>query len=121
MSDYGEVLCLVGTEVKHGETPEQKLNRLFREALPSWRPRLVNGVSRIGAENSSVTTAEWPMERLYAMPHRHARASPRNQAAPIIVVAHRGSHMLVDGANRINRWWIEQREGSHPVLLLTVQ
>jgi hypothetical protein len=95
-------------------TPLDALNRLFHEAAPKAKAiRLSNANCRIASES-------WSTEKLSGLYRRHDRANPKDEACPILLVRWRSNHYLIDGANRINKWLKENKEGEHAVLVIVV-
>jgi len=72
------------------------------------------------AEMLSVTRERWPLERLVPLLHvdAHARARPKRDGLPILVLEWKGRHFLIDGINRINRRARDRDAGPHAVIVI---
>lgn len=100
------------------------LNRLWRKnrfvmsqdgvlKLPDRPPVL-------SAAMLTVTTEQWPLERLAPLVHAdaHDRSRPKRDDLPILLLEWEGRHFLIDGINRVNRRARDRDPGPHAVIVI---
>ena len=68
----------------------------------------------------SLSTERWPLERLAPLVHpdAHARARPKQDGLPVLILEWEGRHFLIDGINRINRRKRAGDAGPHEVIVI---
>ncbi|MBS7456941.1 hypothetical protein [Coralloluteibacterium stylophorae] len=76
-------------------SPRHRLNRLARQESPTLEVWL-------GPDSATVGDVLLPVDTLAGMRRGHARRRPQRGHDPVIVLAHRGRLVLIDGTNRVN-------------------
>ena len=96
----------------------QIFNRLLAKSILGRDPELHELLeiqkNQIRSYREKKTTEEL-REIQQSQTNKHARANPRNEDDPIVIVKHEGIDRLLDGSNRINKWFNEGNTEKHKV------
>ncbi len=116
-----EVWDMLRYENKHGHTAKQKLNRLFSKILNKWHRSLYRTRPYLDESNLKARRESWTVAELDKLERGHDKTNPKGSSdLPIIVVAYKGVHCLIDGMTRTNKWVVEGSQARHEVILLEV-
>jgi hypothetical protein len=123
---WDEAASQLGFHARPGHDWIDTLNRLWRKnrfvmsqdgmlKLPEAPPVLTRAMLAISRER-------WPLERLAPLVHvdAHARARPKRDDRPVLILEWRGRHFLIDGINRINRRLRARDAGPHEAIVIHV-
>ncbi len=102
----------IGIDRKARETIEQRINRLIREQLPE-APLLTE-------RSLSVTRIMLTADELRAIKPRHQSENPKYLEGPLILAEMRGRVVIIDGANRRNKFLRTNEPGPFEALVIHV-
>jgi hypothetical protein len=106
---------------KHSHTPEETLNRLFREHLMAHQRDIADSPTWLSSTNVVVTIERWATSALSEIaPKRDQSRRPRCQDVPVVIVRYRGRACLIDGGSRIHAWSEAGDTGERPAYVVAV-
>jgi hypothetical protein len=124
---WDEATSQLGFHARPGHDWLDTLNRLWRKnrfvmsqdgmlKLPQAPPVLTRAMLAVSRER-------WPLQRLAPLVHvdAHARARPKRDDRPILLLEWQGRHFLIDGINRVNRRLRAKDAGPHEAIVIHVK